>query len=59
MRVNLKESGERDISSEEYVIALRPLLRDYLLTRYPDATMRLLEDPPGPPTQATLQMKLK
>jgi hypothetical protein len=31
MRINLKESTQRDISSEEFVIAIRPLLRDYLL----------------------------
>lgn len=59
MRINLEESTHRDISSEEFVIAMRPLLRSYLLEKYPDATMRLLEDPPGPPTQATLHLKLK
>lgn len=57
LRVNLSE--EREISSEEYVIRVRPILRDRLLEKYPDAKIRLLEDPPGPPTMATFHVKLK
>lgn len=59
MRINLLSSGERDISSEAFVITLRPLLSNYVFERYPDVTMRLLEDPPGPPTQATFHIKMK
>ena len=55
--MNLSE--EREISSEEYVIRVRPILRDRLLEKYPDAKIRLLEDPPGPPTMATFHVKLK
>ncbi len=57
LRVNLSE--EREVSSEEYVIRIRPILRDRLLEKYPDAKIRLLEDPPGPPTMATFHVKLK
>lgn len=57
LRVSLSE--EREISSEEYVIQVRPILRDRFLAQYPDAKIRLLEDPPGPPTMATFHVKLK
>lgn len=57
MRVSL--SGERKISSEEYVIQIRPILREKFLSIFPDAKIRLLEDPPGPPTMATFHVKLK
>ena len=46
IRINLLPKDQRTLSSEEYTIRLRPLLRDTLLTRYPDARIRLLEDPP-------------
>lgn len=57
LRVNLSE--DRKISSEKYVIRIRPILRDKFLAKYPDAKIRLLEDPPGPPTMATFHVKLK
>lgn len=57
MRISL--SKERDISSEAYVIKIRPLLREAFLKKYPDAKIRLLEDPPGPPAMATFHVKLK
>ncbi len=59
MRVNLVPNGERDMKSEEYVIQVRPLLRNFLLAYYPDLRLRLLEDPPGPPVLATFHMKLQ
>lgn len=60
-RINLvpKELNEDRLKSEEFVIKVRPLLRQYLLSIYPDLTIRLLEDPPGPPVRATFMMKLK
>lgn len=57
LRITLSEN--RDVSSEEYVIKVRPILRDRFLEKYPDAKIRLLEDPPGPPTMATFHVKLK
>lgn len=59
MRINIVPPHDRDISSEDFVIQVRPLLREYLLSKYPGTKIRLLEDPPGPPTMATFQMKLK
>lgn len=59
MRINLIPSHDREMTSEEFVIRLRPLLSEYLRQKYNDITLRLLEDPPGPPTQATFHMKLK
>lgn len=59
MRINLVHAKNRSISSEEFTIEARPLLREAILSAYPDATLRLLEDPPGPPTIATLHLKMK
>lgn len=58
-RINIIESKERDMTSEQYVIKIRPLLKNYLFALYPDIKFRLLEDPPGPPTMATFQIKVK
>jgi multidrug efflux pump subunit AcrB len=59
LRINLSHAKHRDIPSEEFTIRIRPLLREKLLNAYPDATIRLLEDPPGPPTIATFHVKVK
>lgn len=59
MRINLQESKNRTMKSEAYVITIRPLLRNHLLEKYPDLKIRLLEDPPGPPTVATFHIKAK
>ncbi len=59
MRINLIPSHDRDMTSEEFVIQLPPLLSEHIRQKYNDITLRLLEDPPGPPTQATFHMKLK
>jgi len=47
-RINLlpKESLKNRLSSEDYTIQIRPLLKDVLLAKYPDIKFRLLEDPP-------------
>ncbi|MDD2907571.1 MAG: efflux RND transporter permease subunit [Candidatus Gracilibacteria bacterium] len=60
-RINLipKEENENRIKSENYTFSIRPLLTAYLLEKYPDVKLRLLEDPPGPPVRATFMMKLK
>ncbi|MDD2487624.1 MAG: efflux RND transporter permease subunit [Candidatus Gracilibacteria bacterium] len=59
MRVNLLSNEEREIKSEEFVIRIRPILKNYIYKLYPDIKFRLLEDPPGPPTMATFHMKIK
>ncbi len=60
-RINLlkKEEYPQRIKSENYTFRIRPLLREYLLKKYPDITLRLLEDPPWPPVRATFMIKLK
>lgn len=59
-RINLYSKDENDrIKSEDYVIKIRPLLRDYILSKYPDAKIRVLEDPPWPPVVATFMIKVK
>ncbi len=47
------------ISSEEFVIKTRPILKEYLLSKYPDIKIRLLEDPPWPPVRSTFRAKIK
>jgi multidrug efflux pump subunit AcrB len=47
------------LNSEEYTIKVRPYLKHFLLTKYPDLKIRLLEDPPGPPVRATFLVKIK
>lgn len=60
-RINLisYEEEKNRLKSEQFVIDIRPLLRNYLLLKYPDIKIRLLEDPPGPPVRATFMMKIK
>lgn len=58
-RINLVSNKDRDIKSEEYSIQIRPLLKNFLLNKYPDIKLRLLEDPPWPPTMATFHIKAK
>ncbi|MDP2396217.1 MAG: hypothetical protein Q8S84_00570 [bacterium] len=58
-RINLIDSNVRDIKSEEYTIKIRSLLKNYLHNKYPDIKLRLMEDPPGPPTMATFHIKVK
>ena len=66
MRVNLvspekyenKFNKSRE-NSEKIVIDLREKLRSYVLEKFPDAKIQLLEDPPGPPVKATFLIKLK
>ena len=58
-RVNLISVDKRDISSEQFTIAIRPYLKKYLLAKYPDIKVRLLEDPPGPPVRATFMLRVQ
>jgi len=46
-------------NSEKIVIDLRQKLRNYVLEKFPDVKIQLLEDPPGPPVKATFLIKLK
>ncbi len=66
MRINLLSSEKYEekfnknrYNSEKITIDLRPKLREFLLEKYPDIKIQLLEDPPGPPVKATFLIKLK
>lgn len=52
-------TGQDRVSSEKYVIQTRDYLKKYLLEKYPDLKIMLLEDPPGPPVKSTFQAKIK
>lgn len=53
IRVNLIDKHERSIRSAEIVLEIRTLLMP-VMAAYPDASIKLVEDPPGPPVRATL-----
>lgn len=66
MRINLispnkykKLTWNNRIFSEKYTYKIRPLFRKYILNKYPDIKVRLLEDPPGPPVRATFLAIIK
>ena len=61
MRINLlpKEELSGRLNSENFTIQIRPLLRNFLLEKFPDIKLRLLEDPPGPPVRATFLAKIQ
>ncbi len=53
IRVNLVDKRERSERSESIVLDLRRQLAP-LLEAHPEANVKLVEDPPGPPVRATL-----
>ncbi len=59
INLNSKEENKKRIKSEYYTFQIRPLLHKYILEKYPDVKIRLLEDPPGPPVRATFMIKVK
>jgi multidrug efflux pump subunit AcrB len=65
-RVNLISPDEYEdltwddrMFSENYTINIRPLFREFILSKYPDLQVRLQEDPPWPPVRATFLAKIK
>ncbi|MBL1353715.1 MAG: efflux RND transporter permease subunit [Zetaproteobacteria bacterium] len=53
IRVNLVNKHERSESSSDIVLDLRKMLAS-VLAAHPKASVKLVEDPPGPPVRATL-----
>ncbi len=53
VRVNLMDKAERDATSMDIVLAMRPQI-EAVQARFPGSLIQLIEDPPGPPMQATL-----
>lgn len=58
LRVSLTAPEERDSSSEEIVLDMRKKI-EALFSKESGIRFRLVEDPPGPPVQATLVAKIK
>lgn len=58
LKIHLTPHTERSRMSEEIALSLRHQSSDFL-DRFPDATLRFIEDPPGPPVLATLLIKIK
>ena len=65
-KINLISSSEYKektwndrLISEKYTIQIRPIFREYILSKYPDLEVKLLEDPPWPPVRATFLAKIK
>lgn len=60
-RINLisKQDIKNRITSENYTIQIRPIFTSYMLEKFPDVKLRLLEDPPGPPVMATFMINIK
>ncbi len=54
-----KLTSKNRINSEEFVIKTRTYLKKYLLEKFPDIKLRLLEDPPWPPVRSTFRAKIK
>ncbi|MDQ7059345.1 MAG: efflux RND transporter permease subunit [Ghiorsea sp.] len=53
IRVNLRNKHERNIRSADIVLELREMLAS-VFAKHPLASIKLVEDPPGPPVRATL-----
>ncbi|MDQ7004608.1 MAG: efflux RND transporter permease subunit [Ghiorsea sp.] len=53
IRVNLRNKHERAIRSDAIVLELREMLAS-VYAQHPLASIKLVEDPPGPPVRATL-----
>ncbi|GAB4412237.1 MAG: efflux RND transporter permease subunit [Bacteriovoracaceae bacterium] len=58
MRVGLLPDNQRDLSSEELVLKIRPLLIKKL-EDIKGAKLKLIEDPPGPPVMSTVQVRVQ
>lgn len=57
-KLNFVWKDYRNISSQDFVIKFRPILLQYLNDLYPELEIRVLEEPPGPPVQATFKLKV-
>jgi multidrug efflux pump subunit AcrB len=57
IRVNLTSHEERKRTSEEIAQDFRVRAQE-IITQYPDLSVRIVEDPPGPPVLATFLVKV-
>lgn len=58
-RINLIPQDQREITSEAFTMTIRDDVREFIQTLAPQATIRILEEPPGPPTQATFMLQVQ
>ncbi len=58
LKVNLVHANERSQTSEAIALRAREMLVDFQ-ARYPDALVRIVEDPPGPPVQSTFFLSIQ
>lgn len=58
LKVNLTHPNKRDETSESIAFRVRDNLVDFNRS-YPNATVRIVEDPPGPPVQSTFFLNVK
>jgi len=56
IRVNLRDKGDRELQSSEFVSVLRPKIQ--ACQSLGAANIKLVEDPPGPPVLATLAFEI-
>ncbi len=59
LRVNLVDKDRRKISSIDWTLKFRNYLEKEIRKKYPDAKIRVLEDPPGPPVRASFMLKIQ
>ncbi|MFA7209433.1 MAG: efflux RND transporter permease subunit [Parcubacteria group bacterium] len=57
LKINLTKPESRDSTSEEIASKVRTISQDFS-NLHPDANIKIVEDPPGPPVQATLFLKV-
>ncbi|QQR83439.1 efflux RND transporter permease subunit [Candidatus Peregrinibacteria bacterium] len=59
LKVNLVEASEREKTSEQWVEIWRNSIGQAILEQEPDAHLKWIEDPPGPPVLSTLVAKVQ
>jgi multidrug efflux pump subunit AcrB len=61
LRVGLIDDTERSLKSEEIVLKMRPQLQAAAIRISPElpVKLKLVEDPPGPPVQSTLLVRIQ
>jgi len=57
LKINLTSPDSRDSTSEEIASTVRKVSQDFSQL-HPDTNIKIVEDPPGPPVQATLFLKV-
>jgi multidrug efflux pump subunit AcrB len=58
LKINLTHPEERDATSEDIASGVRDVSREFSQA-HPDANIKIVEDPPGPPVLATLFLKVQ